>query len=149
GSIVERGDAFGLRTWELDDSCSDFLASAERVVREVRERRQPGYLVIRTARLGPHSKGDDLRDAAELDAIRRRDPLARLGTTIDPVTRGDIETRNRAFVDAIHARALEARESRSETPRRHMFQTRNADSSGKRVASVPAKNVRASLNGAL
>jgi len=149
GSIAERGDAFGLRTWELDDSRPDFLASAESVVREVRERREPGYLVIRTGRLGPHSKGDDLRDSAELDAIRRRDPLARLGDTIHESTRVEIESRNRAFVQAMHARALETAESKSETPRRHIFRARDAASAARRVAPVPAKNVRASLNASL
>src|SRR3954468_1986480 len=58
GSIAARGEAFGLRTWELDDSRPDFLASADSVVRTVRETRLPGFLVIHTARLGPHSKGD-------------------------------------------------------------------------------------------
>src|SRR5215472_12283655 len=149
GSIAERGDAFGLRTWELDDSRPDFLASAETVVREVRERRVPGYLVIRTARLGPHSKGDDLRDAAELEAIRCRDPLARLGTTIHESRRAEIEARNQAFVTAMHARALEMPEPTSETRRRHIFRTRAAAPAARRVAAVPAKNVRASLNASL
>src|SRR5215470_2631371 len=125
GSIVERGDAFGLRTWELDDAAPNFLASAEKVVREVRRRREPGYLVIRTARLGPHAEGDDFRAAAELDAIRSRDPLARLGATIDATTRADIEARNQTFVEAIRARALETRESKSGNPRRHIFRTRD------------------------
>ena len=149
GSIAERGDAFGLRTWELDDSRPDFLVSAAKIVQEVRRRREPGYLVIQTARLGPHSKGDDLRDAAELDAIRRRDPLAQLGATIDAVARVDIEARNRTFVQAVHARALETRESKSETPARHIFRSRDGAPAPMRVAPAPAKNVRASLNAAL
>ena len=149
GSIAERGDAFGLRTWELDDSGPDFLASAGKIVREVRRRREPGYLVIHTARLGPHSKGDDLRGAAELDAIRRRDPLAQIGATIDAATRADIEARNHAFVQAMHARALETRESKSETPGRHIFRSRDGAPAPMRVAPAPAKNVRASLNAAL
>src|SRR5215831_4905566 len=149
GSIVERGDAFGLRTWELDDAAPDFLASAERVVREVRSRREPGYLVIRTARLGPHSEGDEVRDPAQLDAIRRRDPLARFGATIEAAARADIEARNQTFVQAIRARALETGESKSETPRRNIFTSRDLVSAAPHVSPVPAKNVRASLNASL
>jgi len=148
GSIAARGEAFGLRTWELDDSRPDFLASADAVVRAVRETRLPGFLVIHTARLGPHSKGDDLRDAADLDAIRQRDPLARLADTIDSRTRAEIEARNHSFVQAVHSRALQTRESKNDTPRRHIFR-HGESTSAARPASAPAKNVRASLNAAL
>ncbi|HET9833328.1 MAG TPA: thiamine pyrophosphate-dependent enzyme [Vicinamibacterales bacterium] len=149
GSIMARGEAFGLQTWELDDGQPDFLRSAEAVVRDVRESRRPGFLVIRTARLGPHSKGDDLRDAAELDAIRKRDPLAALGDTIEGSTRAEIEARNHAFVQALHVRALEARESRYDTPAQHIFRRRNELASRSDISIVAAKNVRASLNASL
>ena len=36
-------------------------------MRSVRATRKPGFLVIDTMRLGPHSKGDDLRDEVEMD----------------------------------------------------------------------------------
>jgi 2-oxoisovalerate dehydrogenase E1 component len=149
GSIAGRGAAFGLRTWELDDSDPDFLRAAEGVVRDVRETRRPGYLVIRTARLGPHSKGDDLRDGEELDAIRKRDPLAQLGDTIDGSARAEIEARNHAFVQALHARALEARESRFDTPAQHIFRRHDGSAAPPRRAFAAAKNVRASLNASL
>ena len=45
------------------------------VVEQVRATREPGFLVIDTMRLGPHSKGDDLRDQDEMSFIRARDPL--------------------------------------------------------------------------
>src|SRR4026207_23454 len=83
GSIVARGAAFGLDTWETDDADPNFMQAADDVVRAVRERRQPGFLVIHTRRLGPHSKGDDLREAAGMDAIRARDPLMRRGATLE------------------------------------------------------------------
>ncbi len=70
GSIEARGKAFGLATWRLDDSHPDFLVDVERAVESVRSS-GPGLLVIDTQRLGPHSKGDDLRDAVTLTAIRR------------------------------------------------------------------------------
>ena len=67
GSIVARGAAFGLRTWHVDDADPEILrAGRGRWCARVRSTRQPGFLVIDTMRLGPHSKGDDLRDEAEM-----------------------------------------------------------------------------------
>ena len=148
GSISARGEAFGLRTWELDDGRADFLHSAEDIVRQVRETRRPGFLVIRTARLGPHSKGDDLRAAPELDAIRQRDPLARLGDSIDGATRAEIEARNHTFVQAVHARALHSCEAKTAAPSQHIFRQRVVEPSISQPFR-PSKNVRASLNAAL
>jgi 2-oxoisovalerate dehydrogenase E1 component len=146
GSIVARGAAFGLSTWELDDADPDFMAGAEAVVAAVRERGEPGFLVIHTRRLGPHSKGDDLRDAAEMDAIRDRDPLRRLGGTLDVEDRAEIEAANHAYIQRVRDRAMAAPESRQALvePRVHVC--------GALPAPRPAaagQNVRASLNGAL
>jgi 2-oxoisovalerate dehydrogenase E1 component len=151
GSIAARGAAFGLRTWELDDARPDFLASAEDVVRTVRAVREPGFLVIRTARLGPHSKGDDLRDPAELDAIGRRDPLVRLGETLEPAVRAAIDARNQQYVRDLLERAMRAPESRCDTPRPHIFQLprRPAPTSTSTPSPDGARNVRASLNASL
>ena len=79
GSIEARGAAFGIRTWRCNDADPEFLGEIENIVNTVRSTGQPGFLVIDTRRLGPHSKGDDLRDTAEMEAIHRRDPLSRLG----------------------------------------------------------------------
>ena len=87
GSILARGAAFGLHTWHVDDSHPEMFAQVEDVVRTVRSLGQPGFLVIDTMRLGPHSKGDDLRDDAEMASIRARDPLARLGVSLAPASR--------------------------------------------------------------
>ncbi len=154
GSIAARGRAFGVRTWELDDSRDDLFESAEAVVRDVRESREPGFLVIRTARLGPHSKGDDLRDAAELDAVRRRDPLARLGAALDAGERADIEARNHARVREIHARAMQADETarrgaQSHAARDHGPATVANNRPAGTPSPAPARNVRASLNASL
>jgi 2-oxoisovalerate dehydrogenase E1 component len=149
GSIVERGRAFGVHTWELDDSQPDFLDAAARVVRNVRESREPGFLVIHTARLGPHSKGDDLREAVELDAIRRRDPLEQLGRLLAGSQRAEIEARNHEYITRLHERAMQAAESRQAAPRPHIFDRREPPRAIRDAAPAPAKNVRASLNASL
>jgi 2-oxoisovalerate dehydrogenase E1 component len=100
GDIAARGAAFGLATWRVADDDSALWQTAEQAVRAVREGR-PGMLVIDTQRLGPHSKGDDLRSAEEMAAIRTRDPLARLGASLDSALRAEIETRNATFLAAV------------------------------------------------
>ncbi len=147
GSIAARGQAFGLRTWEVDDARVDFLERAEDVVRTVRETRQPGFLVIHTARLGPHSKGDDLREESEIATIRQRDPLAALGATLTRQGRLDIEARNREYVDAIRRRAAEPCPDAVRTPRPHIF--RDSPAPRASAADGPAKNIRGSLNASL
>jgi 2-oxoisovalerate dehydrogenase E1 component len=105
GGIVERGEAFGLRTFRLSDDDPGFLRQVDEFVASVRIR-HPALLVIDTERLGPHSKGDDLRDAGEMSYIRQRDPLAALGRRLPPEERAGIEAENRALMDDVHREAL-------------------------------------------
>jgi len=149
GSIVVRGQAFGLRTWELDDADPSFLEDAESVVDEVRSSRKPGFLVIRTMRLGPHSKGDDQRDAAEIDAIRARDPLSRIGRELGDDLRGRIDRAAAEFLRDVHSRALASPEAKLRGPKRHIFpMVRPLEAEPDREAGA-ACSVRASLNHAL
>ena len=61
GDIEARGAAFGLPTWRFADDDPEFCRKVAAVVTEVRASRRPGFLVLDTRRMGPHSKGDDLR----------------------------------------------------------------------------------------
>jgi 2-oxoisovalerate dehydrogenase E1 component len=152
GSIVGRGASFGLRTWELDDAQADFFERADDVVRAVRAERKPGFLVIHTGRLGPHSKSDDLRDAAEMDAIRARDPLMRLGESLERSHRVEIEARNHDYIQEVRERAMAAPEARRPSPRLHVFDKpapMPAVTSAAAGSDPVTRNVRASLNTAL
>jgi 2-oxoisovalerate dehydrogenase E1 component len=148
GSIAARGAAFGLRTWELDDADPRFLEAAEDAVGWVREQRAPGFLVIHTRRLGPHSKGDDLRDAAEMDAIRARDPLMHLGDTLPPAERAEIDAANHVYIRRIRERAMAAPEARQPAPR-SLETPCVLPPAGHERADTTGHNVRASLNAAL
>jgi 2-oxoisovalerate dehydrogenase E1 component len=145
GSIEARGSAFGLRTWRLDDSDPDFLNDAQRVVEAVRASRKPGFLVIDTCRLGPHSKGDDLRGAEIMEAIRERDPLAKLGRELGPEVKGRIDRAADEFLEVVHRQAVASPEAKFREPKRHIF------SPGAAVAgnATSGCNVRASLTSAL
>ena len=121
GSIEQRGDAFGLLTWRLDDSSPTLFEQTEGIVATIREGSVPGLLVIDTCRLGPHSKGDDLRSAEEMDRIRARDPLTKLAERLTKTEKEAIDERNRTFVKTVEKAALASPEARFDEVPRHIF----------------------------
>ena len=148
GTIEGRAKAFGLECWHLDDARLGFMQAADDVVRALRTSRRPGMLIIDTCRLGPHSKGDDLRDEAERDRIAARDPLAALGARLDEPTRTRIEAQVAARLREVESAALGSPEARFEQIPRHAFRSPTAT----RVAAAQppkAANVRAAINAAL
>ncbi|ATG92011.1 dehydrogenase E1 component subunit alpha/beta [Methylomonas koyamae] len=149
GDIEARGAAFGLPTWRLADDDPEFLAKVDGVVNTVRGRRGPGFLVIDTRRMGPHSKGDDLRDPEELEQIRNRDPLAALGRFLPADVRNAIESNNRQFVEAVRQAADASPEAcLRETPA-HIFE-QPAQPEPMSVPEIPAgSNVRQAINSTL
>lgn len=147
GSIEARGQAFGLLTWQLDDSTSDFSQSVADIVEEMRTAGRPGMLVIDTRRLGPHSKGDDLRDEQERKAIAERDPLTAIGKRLSPVKREEIETRNAAFLRDVEAEALASPEARFAQAPKHALRPSRSSSASAQPAK--AANVRGAINAAL
>jgi 2-oxoisovalerate dehydrogenase E1 component len=146
GNILARGAAFGLDTHQLSDDSPDFLADVEKVVETVR-RGRPAVLVIDTERLGPHSKGDDLRDPAELAYIRERDPLAAMGRRLSASVRADIEAENESWMASVHQEVLRLPPAtRLEAERSILRPARLHRAAG----YVPSEgNVRLQLNAAL
>jgi len=98
GTLAGRAQAFGIRHWRLDDAAPDFLESVESIVQETRRSRKPGFLIVDTRRMGPHSKGDDLRSSADLAAIRDRDPLEAIGRKLAAADREELRRSVTAFV---------------------------------------------------
>ncbi len=148
GSITARGEAFGLRTWRLDDSAPDFARSVQKVVDTLRADGGPGMLVIDTARLGPHSKGDDLRPAELRAQIEARDPLAALGRQLVESARFLIEARNDLFVREVEALALASGDSFFDRTPEHALR---APEEGSAIPDQPSisPNVRGAINAAL
>jgi len=151
GDIQARGAAFGLQTWRLDDADPAFCEQVAAVVQQVRDSQRPGFLVIDTQRMGPHSKGDDLRDEAVVAAIRVRDPLEAMGRQLPYALRAGIEARNAAFIEAVREAANASAEAvYSDTPE-HIFD-RAAELAGAPPSypEVAAKtSVRLVINAAL
>ncbi|HEX4933245.1 MAG TPA: thiamine pyrophosphate-dependent enzyme [Gemmatimonadaceae bacterium] len=147
GSIEARGRAFGLSTWRLDDADPGFLEAVEGVVEAVRED-GPGFLVIDTQRLGPHSKGDDLRDAQTMARIRDRDPLMRMGDRLPPDVRSQIEEEARAFIADIRRRAESSPDAATLIAHRSIVRPARRAPAGEGVTPA-AGNVRSRINAAL
>ena len=101
GSITARAAAFGLRTAEGDgNDLAAVTALAAAAVTAIRRDSKPFWLVLNTCRLGPHSKGDDHRPAAELAAARARDPLTLLRDQIPPAAVAVADSIARTRIDA-------------------------------------------------
>jgi len=150
GSIEARGAAFGLPTWHFADDDPEFCAKVAEVVAEVRLRGKPGFLVLDTRRMGPHSKGDDLRDGEELDGIRQRDPLVALGRRLHTETRQIIESRNEAFIERVRQMADASAEATYERPPEHIFSLAVQAHPGTTYPDLPAgTTVRQAINAAL
>lgn len=87
GSLAARCTAFDIPVEEV--SGTDFaeaLAAATRAVDATRAEQRPHALVSHAIRLGPHSKGDDTRDAAVLHAAWANDPVAALRRKVGAAT---------------------------------------------------------------
>lgn len=149
GSIEARGTAFGLETRRLADDDPLLFEKAEEMVAWVRNQQAPAFLVIDTCRLGPHSKGDDLRDDSEKAAMQERDPLAKLGSQLPSASRTAIEDRNGRYLDAVAAAASRSPEAREASSPIDIF------SYGADIPEVPyprvppGSNVRQAINTAL
>lgn len=77
GSIADRAKPFGIECVSYEGTDADAIHErAGELVAYVRTQRRPAWLHLRTARMGPHSKGDDTRPEAEIAEARSRDPLA-------------------------------------------------------------------------
>jgi acetoin:2,6-dichlorophenolindophenol oxidoreductase subunit alpha len=102
GSLTQRFEAFDLPTTYLDTSDILVIAPiASDLIDKVRSERRPQALIITTARLGAHSKGDDTRPAQELDHLwQTRDPVAIQSTRVED---GQRQKLNQAVEERIHS----------------------------------------------
>lgn len=75
GNLLDRAKAFGIKTFDANTwNIADLFSIAKEAIEYVRSGR-PAFLVIRTYRLNPHSKGDDNRDADEINFFKTKDLL--------------------------------------------------------------------------
>lgn len=146
GDIVQRGRAFGLSAWRVSDRDDNFIDDVESIVSEVRSSGLPGMLVIDTGRLGPHSKGDDLRDPAELESLVAGDPLMALAARLSASEVSEVKARCKEVIAQIEQQALAFPAAVFDEAPEHVFRPAKE---GDPWCSERQPNVRAALNDAL
>lgn len=76
GDFCLRFKAFDIDVDELDTTDVIVIReAAESIAASVREMSGPRVLLLNTYRFSPHSKGDDVRDPAEIERYRQFDPI--------------------------------------------------------------------------
>ncbi len=93
GSIPGRFAGFGIPVWERETTdVREVACAAQEAIRSVREGNGPAGLILHTYRFSAHSKGDDVRDPAEIERAREKDPLTVHGGRLSPAERQRAET---------------------------------------------------------
>jgi len=109
GDMQKRFEAFGIPTTRLDTSdILEILPTASRLIEKVRFVRKPQALIIETARLGTHSKGDDTRTSEMLTRLwQTRDPIAIHGARLSEQDREAVEQEVKEHLGSAFQTALE------------------------------------------
>jgi TPP-dependent pyruvate/acetoin dehydrogenase alpha subunit len=104
GSLEKRAEPFGIESKYLkaDDVIKVYDLSKE-CIEVIRRERRPVFLYFETYRLGPHSKGDDLRSKEEIEFYRQKDPLRKLAESI----KADIKSKIEQEIDELLATTIE------------------------------------------
>lgn len=102
GDLARRAEHFGVGVDIVDGNDVGAVAAASAAaVRSLRAGNGPRLLFLETYRLGPHSKGDDDRDPAEIERHWANDPIARTAGDLDAGRCQEIETRISAKIEKI------------------------------------------------
>ena len=107
GSISARFAAFDIKSWERDTTdVLEIRAAAEEALGYVRGQTRPAALILHTYRFSAHSKGDDIRDRAEIEQAKKHDPLLTPTLRLDQNQRAAAEAEVLAMVDDAFTRAM-------------------------------------------
>lgn len=105
GDIAERIRGFAVETLEIASTDTDELLDFfEKAFRKLDTGNQPVCAVVHNYRLGAHSKGDDTRDAAEIERHMQWDPIAVLERKLG---RDEVGRRLRRHSEAFAQMALD------------------------------------------
>jgi TPP-dependent pyruvate/acetoin dehydrogenase alpha subunit len=108
GSICGRFAAFDIPAWERDTTdVLEVQSAAAEAIGCARAQTGPVGLILHTYRFAAHSKGDDVRDPAEIAAFKAKDPLTVHAPRLSDEERVHIEAEVTAEIDAAFAQAAE------------------------------------------
>lgn len=102
GALEQRSEAFGVPVSDIDGNDVECVhETTQRLINEIKTQSSPRLLFMRTYRLGPHSKGDDLRNTEEIEHHQQKEPLRRLREQLDPSWVSKIEQEIRHEVTSL------------------------------------------------
>ncbi len=102
--------SFAIKTTVLKyQDAHNIYSKSKKLVSEVRSNR-PNVLVLKSTRLGPHSKGDDTRTQNELSKLNRLDPIKKLEKKIKKVSLRNIKKQCQLKIDKIFDEVLNKHE---------------------------------------
>ncbi len=106
GSIAARFAAFDIKSWERDTTdVLEICAAAAEALSYVRGQTRPAALILHTYRFSAHSKGDDIRDRAEIDQAKEHDPLLAPTLQLSQKQKDAAEAEVAAIIDDAFTRA--------------------------------------------
>lgn len=106
GSLPGRFAAFHIKSWELESTdVLEIRLRAAEALQYVRGQGLPAALILHTYRFAAHSKGDDVRDRAEIARAREKDPLLVQGARLGEDEKARAEAEVAACIDDAFTRA--------------------------------------------
>lgn len=111
GTIEEKCKSFKINVSKLKypDAYTIFEESS-RLLKKVRKNK-PQILILKSTRLGPHSKGDDTRPEKEIKFLKSKDPLVKLSKKIEKTKREEFHQEANKFISELFTRCLEEKET--------------------------------------
>jgi TPP-dependent pyruvate/acetoin dehydrogenase alpha subunit len=106
GSIAARFAAFDIQVWERDSTdVLEIRAAAAEAVQYARGETRPAALILHTYRFSAHSKGDDVRDRAEIERAKTHDPLLAPSLLLGDAQKSRAEAEVTVIIDDAFTRA--------------------------------------------
>ncbi|MGC1379224.1 MAG: thiamine pyrophosphate-dependent dehydrogenase E1 component subunit alpha [Anaerolineales bacterium] len=106
GSIPTRFAAFDIQTWERDSTdVLEIRAAAAEAIQHARGETRPAALILHTYRFAAHSKGDDVRDRAEISRAKTHDPLLAPSLRLSDAQKSQAEAEATVVIDDAFTRA--------------------------------------------
>ena len=106
GSIKQKCQSFNIdvKTLNYEDAYKIYDVSSK-LIKKVK-RNKPQVLILKSTRLGPHSKGDDTRSAKEISNLKSKDPILKLSRKIKTKDREKLKKNALKFIDDLFKKCL-------------------------------------------
>jgi len=110
GSIEKKCKSFGIDVTSLgySDAYKIYKQSLD-LLKKVKKNK-PQLLILKSTRLGPHSKGDDTRSREEIKKLNSHDPLKKLANKIKKKKRKILENNAKEFIENLFTKCLKKKD---------------------------------------